>query len=221
MKRIFVCAEHQEYGGLGWKPLNRPMFDPLQGMGVAHDILEHRPRSTDSLADEIQAFGAMQHIRGSEYLRDKGRHIKSQAENSSYEIVDLLIKAHMGFIPGLADIKDVPSCPDIFNELVVLDIAVWNQLQQVLSEEGEEVEPLQIWTEETRSRLHKWYRRGYLGAKRRYRGIDRHELLNAFQGIEAKADSLLKRAYEGQCMAVSLVRDLGYLVYEVELLDEM
>lgn len=220
MRRVFTYAEHEEYGGYGWKPLNMPMFDPLQGMGVAHDILEHRPRSTDSLADEIQAFGAMQHVRGSKYLRDKGRYIKSQAENSSYEIVDLLIKAHMGYIPGLTDIKDVPSCPDIFDELVILDIAIWNQLRETLSEEGEEVKPLDVWTDSTRARLHQWYRRGYLGAKRRYRGIDKYDLLQAFQSIEAKANKLLKHAYEGQRMAVTVTRDLGYLIHEVTILDE-
>ena len=35
--RTFICEEHQEYSGKGWRPEWIPGADPLEGMGAAHD----------------------------------------------------------------------------------------------------------------------------------------------------------------------------------------
>lgn len=60
----FVLEEHREYGEKGWRPKNQPTFDPLSGMTVAHDILEHFADSSDSADDEFQALGAALFVRG-------------------------------------------------------------------------------------------------------------------------------------------------------------
>lgn len=43
-KFTFVCKTHDEYGGLGWALKSKPHFEPLPGMTVAHDVMEHFPR---------------------------------------------------------------------------------------------------------------------------------------------------------------------------------
>ncbi len=39
--RRFVRQHHEEYGFDGWRPQWIPHFDPSEGLGVAHDTLEH------------------------------------------------------------------------------------------------------------------------------------------------------------------------------------
>jgi len=59
MKRYtFEVAEHEEYGSLGFKPSWYPKGDPLGGMAVAHDILEHFPKDDGSAEGEYMALGA-------------------------------------------------------------------------------------------------------------------------------------------------------------------
>lgn len=55
----FICAEHQEYGYLGWKMASRPWTDPITDMGIPHDIMEH------TVEQEFQALGASIHVRDS------------------------------------------------------------------------------------------------------------------------------------------------------------
>jgi hypothetical protein len=62
-KFTFVCKKHEEYGSLGWALKCKPHFEPLGGMTVAHDVMEHFPRDNGTLAAEWQAFGAMMRIR--------------------------------------------------------------------------------------------------------------------------------------------------------------
>lgn len=59
----FVCEEDEERGYFGWRQAGQSGFDPVPGLGVAHDLLEHFPGGTDSMADEFQAFGAAMFVR--------------------------------------------------------------------------------------------------------------------------------------------------------------
>lgn len=55
-------ASENERGVSGWVMSTMPHFDPVQGMGAAHDILEHfTPRAGN--AGEAEAFGAIVWIR--------------------------------------------------------------------------------------------------------------------------------------------------------------
>ncbi len=65
MKFTLTAAEDHNLGGLGWKDSRirgSDIFGPLTGgVGLAHDLIEHA--AFDSVADEIEAHGAMYRIR--------------------------------------------------------------------------------------------------------------------------------------------------------------
>lgn len=64
MPRVaFEFAEHHDFGTKGWRMRKHPTFDPIDGTGVAHDLLEHRAGDKGSVLEEMQALGAFAFIR--------------------------------------------------------------------------------------------------------------------------------------------------------------
>lgn len=63
IRRAFIWGEDEEYGGMGWIPIENRDFNASRGFGVAHDTIEHfrvldrRPRAV--VANELMAFGSM------------------------------------------------------------------------------------------------------------------------------------------------------------------
>src|SRR5258706_10369581 len=66
MKYIFISEEHEDFVTLGWKLKGCSGMDPLSGMAVAHDCMEHFPKvgQADGVAEEFMALGAALWIRG-------------------------------------------------------------------------------------------------------------------------------------------------------------
>jgi len=60
----FVCEEHEDFGDYGWRLKDRPDFDPLGAMAVAHDTLEHFEGDDGDISGECEAMGCMMWIRG-------------------------------------------------------------------------------------------------------------------------------------------------------------
>lgn len=204
MKYKFTCAEHQEYGMLGWRLTNMPAFDPLSGIAVAHDVLEHRPID-DSTTGELKALGAMIHVRGEDYAQQKGRRITSPAENMSEELGDLLLKIKWGeWIP----LQSMTSRQFInqwnkLEEWVKDEILLTTELVKVYLEDARE--ELNVITPAIRDRVQYWLAFGYNDALKRYKNVSRVQLLDTFIEIETKADQYLKHAYEGQELIVDLI----------------
>lgn len=88
-----VCEEHEDYGSLGLIPEDAPStFEPLTGMGIVHDIIEHVHGGPDmgSLHDEMKAFGVAHWGRGQgDYWRrtNPATRVPSAPENTHSEIV--------------------------------------------------------------------------------------------------------------------------------------
>lgn len=63
---IFTLREDRELGGLGWFPRWAPetFYGNLEGRMFAHDMLEHKPNDSGSVADECRALGAVLRVRG-------------------------------------------------------------------------------------------------------------------------------------------------------------
>lgn len=68
MVHNFTCRTHEDTGFKGWVLDSKPYFDPVDGMGVAHDVLEEFPRGQDQPHDELMAMGALIFGRGSACL---------------------------------------------------------------------------------------------------------------------------------------------------------
>ncbi len=62
--RRFVRQHHEEYGYDGWRPEWIPHFDPSEGLGVAHDTLEHVLHDAGTVETEFMALGTIAWLRG-------------------------------------------------------------------------------------------------------------------------------------------------------------
>ena len=62
--KTFIIEEHEEYQTKGARPIDTPHADPLGGMSVAHDMLEHFHNDQGSVYEELMALGASYYVRG-------------------------------------------------------------------------------------------------------------------------------------------------------------
>jgi len=194
----FVCEEHADYSTTGWRLTNMPAFDPLPGMAVAHDILEHWP-DDDSTTGELLALGAMIYVRGEDYYAHKGQSTISPGENCAGEIGDLLLKIESGEWVDLRETTGQRTCTK--DEFARAEIATAiAQAKKHIREEREGTMP----DSATWRTVRYWLTKGFNLARLRYRGIDRWELQRTFTEIESAADRELKSASIGDVLSVRL-----------------
>jgi hypothetical protein len=204
----FTVAEHEEYGNLGFKPSWYPHGDPLGGMAVAHDILEHFPNDDGSAEGEFLALGAALYIRGDTgYFQRNGNvneakvHIASDFPMIWQALTDRDGRSTVKHVQKVRDTELLDRC----REIVRLGI-------KNLEENG--VEPEDLPNHGTRELIARWLAKGYAKAARRYR-MDQHTLSYVFGKIEAEADKALKYAEAGQVFTVRL--DLAHAEIHTEL----
>ena len=173
---IFECALHPKYGSLGWRPKGMDNADPLSGMAVAHDVLEHFPGGDMGVEDELQALGA------SFYVRKYTTNMHSLGANVAADLPDVLAHVHSEgmsfFSPGRTAPIDV--------EYEVDDAIHHFREEAAYSRQRTSSQEL-AW-------VRGWMRRGYRRAVKRWGDIDTRSL---FDEIQREADRHLKRAEEG------------------------
>jgi hypothetical protein len=121
MKRYtFILEEWDTTGGLGLRPEWFPGADPLGGVAVAHDILEHDNMTVGDVNEEIQALGRMHWIRGEGGYFHDARYYQPPSIHFATDLTYILEK-HLnhdpseGENPGWVVITDeeVPVDPDM------------------------------------------------------------------------------------------------------------
>lgn len=195
----FVCQEHEDFGTKGWRQQSQPGFDPLGGMAVAHDIIEHFPNGDESPADEFQALGASLLIRQDYYYASKGQYTTSPALNAASdmpEIIRHVVHEHM----------HLPEAPKTLRlrdgeELVQTFVRASYKLVRSEFEDYSDDELAQM--REVVRKSEGWVRIGYRRAQKRYAG-KMGQTLSLFCSIERMANRLLEQAEEGQVMVVCI-----------------
>lgn len=86
MFHVFTYKNNEDIGYSGWVLDAKPYFDPMDGRGVAHDVLEEMPHGGEQPHDELMAMGAMMFGRGSISAAFNNRPIE---EVLSYEFSEL------------------------------------------------------------------------------------------------------------------------------------
>ncbi len=202
MKYIFEAAEHEEYGLLGWRLQGHPTFEPLAGMAVAHDMLEHFPNDQGTPEDELQALGASLLVRGETYFATVGRLQTSPAYQMQGELLQLYFwavqnESSLEFeSPG--DVKVNADIDEILDDIITRN-------RETLESENLPDEDMDIFASpENMRRAKLWLAKGYNRALRRYKGVDVDSLPYLFIDIEKKADKLLKVATEGMLLTVKV-----------------
>lgn len=208
MKWTFKCKEHQEYGSVGWVLANIPAFDPLFGMAVSHDVLEHWPND-DSTTGELMALGAMIHVRGEEYFHQAGKVYTRPSYHFSGELGELMLKIQWGEWVSLKQYPKTSAHTD--DDFAREEIAEGVRLAaRHITEEHNDLYPNP--TAKEWANVSYWLTHGYNKARQRYKDIDRYRLLEIFCEIESKADEALKTAEAGITeLIVSLTWKRGYM----------
>lgn len=191
MRYEFVAERHNEFGSMGWRLKDMPDFDPLPGMAVAHDILEHFPGGDESPADEFQALGASWFLRGEGYLYSG---LSSGEENLAADMPDIVDHVLQGmYMPTPPRTHRLDS-----NAEDALQIAL-KLAKRNCGDRGADAEAKSV----LRKALG-WLRIGYRRAVRRYKD-NVHNARHLFTLIEAEADKYLKHAEEGDELHIGVV----------------
>lgn len=201
LTRFFECREHEEFGSLGWAMVGKPAFDPLGGMTVAHDILEHFPNDNGSVEDEFMALGASLLVRdGNVYYAQKGSRYSAGANIASdfVEHYHVMCRERSGFSfqePGRTQTpRDIESDLD----------TIFHEGRKILQAELEPEDYNEFFSPQQQAKARGWFIRGYRKACRRYRNIEPFRLCVVFTAIEQKADKLLEYAKIGQRMKIAV-----------------
>lgn len=194
----FVCARHEEYDGNGWRLKSQPDFDPLSGMAVAHDCLEHFNDSADP-ADEFQALGASMWIRNEDYhyrsnhgITNPGSHIASDMP----EIIRHII--HEGY--GLPDAPRTRATDEDLEGYIATMFPEYAKELKYM--EGRDAREMRI-TADRRRAITSYLRIGHRRAAKRYKGRN-WEAQQIFTQIETTTDKHLKYAEEGAELTVTV-----------------
>lgn len=185
----FVWREDQDYGGEGWAPKKFPEFNIVQGVGLAHDALEHFADDDGSLHGELQAFGAMIHVRwlGGWHYMIGNPGIYTPAVNMANDFIQFMYTILSG-----EELKAAPKtyrCRGVYGKDVekIIDETLIEARKLVLSELDDEdaARIIELWND-FRDNARSWMRIGYRRAFRRF-GDTSDELPYVFKSI---ADSV-------------------------------
>jgi hypothetical protein len=195
---LFDVKEHEEYGMLGLRLRGKPHFDPVTGMGAAHDILEHFPNDEGDMEAEMQALGASLLVRNDAYFNMRGN--KHSAVDNLASDFPFTFDQHMEGRTMLRDPGRYHLHGAIADQLAELGPAI---RKAFADERDGEALPEWVATGEAERRLLGWINKGYRRAIKRYKGVN-HWLPAMFQRLEQELDSALKHAEEGQVVRAAV-----------------
>jgi hypothetical protein len=195
----FECAEHEEYGIKGWKPKWFPGADPVTGMGVAHDVMEHNRTKAGPMSEEMAALGAGLFIRGGGgYFSHKAPSANKWYQNAASDFPDHTARYLAGThdwvtpLPGRQGVSPVDEWAEL--ELIELRGAIRRGMKDEEDRFEREV-PDWLFDAERIDLIIRHARLGYRWAARRYRC--EYTACCIFQQIEKEADRKLEYATEG------------------------
>ena len=201
LRKTFIVEMHEEFGSIGLRPVDMPHADPLGGMAIAHDILEHFAKDDGGIECELMALGAALYVRGEHYHAMKGSYYTDPAEHISSDFPELYRHYEYEHFtmrnPGkTAAIRDDENTDETLRRCVVKATAL-------IHDELQGCEATYDWNNE---HVLGWLRKGYRRARQRYKKVRRAELTECgFMAIEDACDKYLKHAEPyGQKITVTL-----------------
>lgn len=195
----FRWAEDEELGGYGWIPVRQPKFNASEGLGVAHDTMEHF-KLDGSMEDELMAFGSMLYIRvetgvllqnnysGNSVGKILASDLSAIFRNAYFDNAGRILKRYVGRPRHLESYleSDLEECCQqtqrMLREELRPDSADWRDLNRC--------------NPDLTTQMLRWMRAGYWKCKARYRGASCHDLGEAFETIVREVKDI-KYAEEG------------------------
>lgn len=185
----FDVAEHAEYGTIGFRPTWYKAGDPLGGMAVAHDILEHFAGDDSRAEGEYQALGASLWIRGDGGYWSNSMYTPEEQIASDFDMI-WRIQPYVRQAPRIRDEDLRERCRT----------AVQHAVQNMRDNGWESAD---MPTALDREHMARWLARGYKRAQRRYKAHSPYLVAwDLFKPIEEAADKALTYAEQGMVLTV-------------------
>jgi hypothetical protein len=191
----FDVRKHEEHGDLGLAMRGRSWAEPFGPRAAVHDMMEHFPRDTGRLEEELQALGAMLFVRGDTYFRLRGSYY-SAAMNCSADFRNLTDWLHNN-----ENRERIDKPPRI--KPCDADYAIDEAISEAIHlAESEEYDPSWI----VREHVAGWMRRGYRRAVLRYKG---RRMVHTFIDAENQLQKFMKYAEEGEWVRCAINKETG------------
>lgn len=207
LSRAFICQENPDFDENGWRPKWQPSFDAYSGIAVPHDIMEHLPGDDGGAEGEFMAMGAAWVIRGSNGWFQRSGNINPTEVHLASDMPQIFERIR----EGRQTIKDPGTTYRI------RDSNDEDMVQAIVAESWKGIRREHEWLDEhhpgalddllsntNRARLTGWLRRGVCAARERYRNTCTATLAHMFTRIAERADDLLRNAYIGDELHVSI-----------------
>lgn len=210
LTRAFVCREWEVTGELGWKPEWIPNFDPLAGMAVPHDVMEHFPDSGPEIHHELQAFGAMYFIRGEmDYWGQAGMN-PDPFFHMTGGIVQVFEEDMHNKNGGRGFVWPAPAAatsgdPD-------LDESFYNLACRGIRDFVSEMDAVDGWDFKSpvkAGQVAPWIAIGYARAVERFKHTSQDELVHTFREVEKAADRYLADCYGDERLVIAFNETRG------------
>jgi hypothetical protein len=220
IKGEFQAVLADEHGTVRWRRMDRetefPAAQPLNGAGVAADLLERLPGYDGTLAAEYEAAGAMLHVRGeSGYFEN---HRREPLWIPVYRrVIRLLDDAHdveTVHSPAFGPAREVRGLGAHMALSIdkAVEAAKARQIQTVALQNGEVPEALLQTYDRDFDLMRRYIRSGYRKAQRRYypQGLER--VRDMFERIERRVADVSRRASERESLYVFVAIPTGRLI---------
>jgi len=203
IRRKFIVKRHEEFGSLGLCPFDdqyNPALEPLAGMTIAHDILEHFPNAHGTAEEEYMALGATMLVR-SQWSERRG----TMEENLASEFATVYKWSEQHCLPMIPVNKKIRNLDEEIEETLrrTRRFAIMSMESEILYDDDETEESVRFLEEYADAALD-WIRVGYRKATRRYRNVPAIFLGSVFKQISDGVELALKRAVEGQLVKISV-----------------
>lgn len=213
--RSFEIARHEEFGTIGLRPVDTPHADPLSGMAVAHDLLEHEPGDSFDVPGELKALGAMIVVRDfGLYWHNQGSH---DPDPASHIVADLAeVYRHVVYermaLPGTPGALGHRTLDDDEAERIVMDATRGKPFRDWFEDFEDDVYP----RDREINTMRAWMRLGFRIARHRYRAQPGWRLCEAFTQIENDADAFVRDYEDWPGLRVAFRLDLERMRLTIE-----
>jgi hypothetical protein len=205
----FDWREDREFGGFGWILQGFPNFNVSQGLGIAHDTLEHFKNGDGSLTHEMLAFGSMLFTRVECCWFSSRGNYRGAIINLSSDIMGFLRDVYY----GNSNVLKPPKTRKLDDYLEDEIKGVMSKGYRDATQEYEVTDDMS----ETIQRMVGWMRIGYRKAKRRFHGNTSDELGFLFDEIVRTVDEKFKHGNEGETLVVKVnPRTLQFNIFRTE-----
>lgn len=195
-----VYGTDPTFGNQGLRPASQPDFNYFDGMGVAHDLLEHFPSDKGTLPDEFMALGAMLHVRKDYFYKMRPNNKTTITGNLASDLINLFGYWQGGQFPeGGFWTPPKAKKPEDF------DLAEYKKIIKGYSTSEFQPEDSKEFIRFGMASI-PWIYKGYWRARARYKHV--HDTSSLFIEIERNVNEAIKTISQfGEEVDVKLVYD--------------